>query len=207
MLSILTALLWSVASASYYTGVSDKFIYDDFGRVKLFHGTNFVQKGFPWYPDVLLNEENIKEMASWGFNTIRLGVMWSGVEPQMNVFNETYLNTMVNILDMLERNGISALIDVHQDVLSSYFCLYDGAPTWVVDLSTSSKHEFPYPLNGTCYSRGWSANYFAEDTGAAFQDLYDNVNGMRDHFGIFWTKLATTFKSKNILGYLNHVLF
>ena len=71
-------------------------------------------------------------------------VMWTGVEPGPGVFNETYIDIMTGIVDELERNGIYALIDVHQDVLSSYFCEYDGAPTWLVDLSTSSTQEFPW---------------------------------------------------------------
>lgn len=145
-------------------------------------------------------------MASWGFNTARLGVMWTGVNPQPGVFNETYIGIISQILDNLEENGIKALIDVHQDVISSYFCLYDGAPTWIIDLSNSSTHDFPYPLawdgvNPCPSSRGWSQNYFAEATGAAFQDLYDNTNGMRDYFGKFWAKVASSFKHKNILGY------
>jgi endoglycosylceramidase len=57
------------------------------------------------------------------------------------------------------------------------------------------------PLPGTCADRPWGSNYLAEATGAAFQDLYDNTNGMRDHFATFWKKLATSFKDKNILGY------
>jgi endoglycosylceramidase len=132
--------------------------------------------------------------------------MWSGVEPQMGVFNETYIEVMSDMLDVLEKNGMAAIIDVHQDVLSSYFCLYDGAPTWLVDLSTSSKKEFPWPLkwdgeNPCPGDRQWGLNYMAEATGAAFQDIYDNVNGMRDHFATFWAKVATSFKDKNILGY------
>jgi endoglycosylceramidase len=87
------------------------------------------------------------------------------------------------------------------DVLSSYFCEYDGAPTWLVDLSTSSEHAFPWPLAGECSDRPWGSNYLAEATGAAFQDLYDNVNGMRDHFSRFWKKIAISFKEKKLLGY------
>ena len=76
-----------------------------------------MQKGYPWYPDVLLDIEHIKEMKSWGFNTVRLGVMWSGVEPEMGVFNETYIQVIDNILQDFEDNGIHALIDVHQGKL------------------------------------------------------------------------------------------
>jgi endoglycosylceramidase len=184
----------------------DGFIYDSAGRASFFHGTNFVEKGYPWYPEVLTSEDNIKQMADWGFNTARLGVMWTGVNPERGVFNETYIQTIDDILTKLEAHGIHALIDVHQDVLSSHFCLYDGAPTWIVDMSTSYNHSFPWPLqwdgaNPCPADRSWASNYFAEETGAAFQDLYDNANGMRDYFGEFWSKVAASFKHHDILGW------
>lgn len=192
------------AVAEYFA--REGFIRDSSARAVFFHGTNFVQKGPPWYPETLLSPENVKQMAGWGFNTARLGVMWTGVNPQPGVFNETYLDVIGQILDNFEANGIHALIDVHQDVLSSYFCLYDGAPTWIVDKSNSAEHAFPWPLksdgdNPCPVDRPWGENYLAEATGAAFQDLYDNINGMRDDFGQFWAKLAATFKNRDILGY------
>lgn len=204
-LMLLLAIFLLPCVVSYRTSPSDQFIYDNDNRVSFFHGENFVQKGFPWYPEVLLNLDNIKEMKSWGFNTVRLGVMWSGVEPELGVYNETYLEVINGILDDLKDNGFHTLIDVHQDVLSSYFCEYDGAPTWLIDLSDSCAHDFPYPLawdgENKC-DRPWGMNYLAEATGAAFQDLYDNRNGMRDHFGKFWSKVATSFKDRDeLLGY------
>lgn len=119
----------------------------------------------------------------------------------MGVFNETYISIIDSILADFESFGINVIIDVHQDVMSTRFCLYDAFPTWLVDLSTSSQHDHPYPMQGDCYSRGWGANYLSEDTGAAFQDIYDNVNGMRDHFSNFWTKVASSFKNRKTLGY------
>jgi endoglycosylceramidase len=128
------------------------------------------------------------------------------VEPSPGVFNETYIQIISDIIDNLEKHGIHPLIDVHQDVISTYFCLYDGAPTWLIDLSTSSKKEFPWPLewdgtNPCPADRAWGKNYLAEATGAAFQDMYDNVNGMRDHFAIFYKKVASSLKNKDLLGY------
>ena len=65
---------FSSSTNHYSTSATDHFIYDGEGRINFFHGTNFVQKGYPWYPEVLLNEDNIKDMKNWGFNTARLGV-------------------------------------------------------------------------------------------------------------------------------------
>lgn len=203
-LIILFLALINCISSEYFS--RNGLIVDSSGRARIFHGTNFVQKAYPWYPSTLLSVENVKQMADWGFNTVRLGVMWTGVNPEIGVFNETYIGIINQILHNLEEHGIHALIDVHQDVLSSHFCLYDGAPTWVVDLSNSTAHAFPWPLawdgSEPCpSSRPWGQNYLAEATGAAFQDLYDNVNGMRDYFEAFWTKVAASFKHNNILGY------
>jgi len=191
----------SALRAEFSSSADDAFIRDDSNRVRFFHGVNMVHKSFPWYSDVLLDTDNIKDLQKWGLNALRLGVMWTGTEPNKGEYNETYLDIVTGIIDNLQSHGVHVLIDVHQDVLSSYFCEYDGAPTWLVDMSTSSEHEFPWPLPGTCSDRPWGSNYLAEATGAAFQDIYDNNNGMMDHFAAFWRKVADTFKGKDLLGY------
>ena len=40
--------------------------------------------------------------------------MWSGVEPELGVYNETYIDVVKSILANMEANGIHAIIDVHQ---------------------------------------------------------------------------------------------
>ena len=39
--------------------------------------------------------------------------------------------------------------------MSSYFCLYDGVPLWVVNKRSTPREAFPWPLNAsvTCYDR------------------------------------------------------
>lgn len=40
------------------------------------------------------------------------------------------------------------------------------------------------------------------DVGRAFQNLYSNVNGIRDHFAAFWQHVAQRFQNEtNLLGY------
>ncbi len=54
-------------------------------------------------------------MTSLGFNALRLGVMWPGVEPGVRgKYNATYLEVMRNITQMLARHGIVTLLDAHQ---------------------------------------------------------------------------------------------
>ena len=72
---------------------------DQQGRSVIFHGVNMVYKIPPYIPsngkfDPLfsLNDQEIDNLKGWGFNFVRLGVMWEAVEAQPDTFNETYLD-------------------------------------------------------------------------------------------------------------------
>ena len=41
--------------------------------MRIFHGTNAVNKGFPWYFDYLLDDDRLDDMQDWGFNIMRWG--------------------------------------------------------------------------------------------------------------------------------------
>lgn len=68
-------------------------------------------------------------------------MMWSGVEPEPQKYNETYLNVMKNIIELLQINNIFVLLDMHQDVLSSRTGTYDGIPAWLYDRLPPPKHS------------------------------------------------------------------
>ncbi len=53
--------------------VVDSLIVDDAGRVRIYHGINFVNKGFPWYPPELLDPNNVANLSEAGVNFVRLG--------------------------------------------------------------------------------------------------------------------------------------
>ena len=177
---------------------------DDTGRVRIFHGFNAVNKAFPWYPQHMSNRSLVKHYKEWGFNAVRLGTMWSGVEPEQGKYNETYLQVIRDQLNNLADNGLYAFLDMHQDVLSKRFGTYDGAPSWLVDLLPKAKHPYPWPWNSTkpFYGGNWAKQYLTEDCGTAFQGLYDNVNHSQDMLIAFWKKVASTFKDMtSVLGY------
>lgn len=103
--------------------IRGKHFVDDQDRVVLFRGTNAVMKSFPWIPNQKFNDmtnlTQVVNLSKWGFNVVRLGLMWSGLMPERDVINQTYLNEMVNIIDQLGSFGIYVIIDLHQDMLSS----------------------------------------------------------------------------------------
>jgi hypothetical protein len=77
------------------------FFVDEFGRIRLFRGINSVIKSDPWYDPKLLNPDRQKQISDLGFNVVRLGAMWTGVEPQEGNFNKTYLK----IIEVCLLNG------------------------------------------------------------------------------------------------------
>lgn len=67
----------------------------------MLHGQNVVVKRPPYIPiiegdfdsQMSLNEaKDIPDLVSWGFNHIRLGVIWEAVEIAPGVYNDTYLD-------------------------------------------------------------------------------------------------------------------
>jgi endoglycosylceramidase len=189
-----------------HTAAESHHIFDAHKRVSVFHGTNIMVKGFPYYPDNLRNLSHIQDLKKAGFNAVRLGIFWAGAEPSEGQFNTTYYDIMGGIVDDLHANGIHAFIDLHQDVLSTRYCLYDAFPLWAIDKAEPPTNAFPWPLkwdgtNPCPWERGWSANYFAEATGKAFESLFNNYNGLRDDFVRFWTYTAEYFKDRPVLGY------
>lgn len=180
---------------------TDSYLYDSYGRVRFFHGIQSVQKQFPWYENWVFNQTQINLYASWGFNIMRVGWMWSGFEPAQDQFNYTYAKMMQQVVANNAAAGIYSLLDAHQDCFSSKFCLYDGIPLWVADKSVP-REAFPWPMGGNCSSRNWELNCLTEAAGQAYQDLYDNTNGMLDDFIQFWSKSSQFWTgNKNVIGY------
>ena len=81
---------FKLLSASAYLVQAEKLhvennrIKDEDGRERIFHGTNVVNKLEPFVPTNLetfdamysFNEEDIDFLASLGYNTLRLGLLW-----------------------------------------------------------------------------------------------------------------------------------
>jgi endoglycosylceramidase len=193
------------------TSAADRHFRDAGGRVRIFHGVNRVKKAFPWYfeSESAFPHHGADRVAGMGLNIVRLGWMWSGFAPAPRVYNMTYANIVKRTVRALNAKGVYVLLDMHQDVLSSEFCLYDGMPRWVVAKSTP-RHAFPWPLKGNCSSRGWMINSLSEAAAQAYGDLYDNVGhdaatgatGMLDDLVAFWVNSAEFWKDEpGILGY------
>ena len=188
--------------AGKFISIENGWLRDKDGRKLLFRGFNSVRKGVPWYDVDILNETRLGLYKEWGFNVVRLGIMWSGVEPSEGIVNHTYLDIMENITKTLDAHGMYVILDLHQDVASSLYHMYDGFPRWLVKKMVPSRHSYPWPLPAAPSDANWASGYLAEAVGQTFQSLYDNDGGTRDDLSRFWTIVSQLFRSHgNVLGY------
>lgn len=179
--------------------IGDRFA-DEKGRHVILRGINMVHKGTrgngvidyiaPW------DEGTFKSLSEWGFNVVRLGVIWDAVEPQPGVYDEKYLDWIGNMLDLCEKYHIYAFLDMHQDLFSAVYC--DGAPEWAT-ITDGQPH-----VEGELWS---DAYIFSEAVKRAFDNFWHNTSavdgiGLQDHYVNMWIHIAKRFADHPaLIGY------
>src|SRR5690348_13908678 len=98
-------------------GHAGRLITDAQGRVFVSHGVNMVYKVPPYEPSVTgFGDDDAAFLAHEGFNSVRLGVIYKAVEPRPGVYDDAYLANVAQTAAVLERHGITPLIDFHEDM-------------------------------------------------------------------------------------------
>jgi endoglycosylceramidase len=197
------------------------YLYDRQGRVVFFHGVNAVYKirpyelfpapGKPWN----FSAADASLMARLGFNVVRLGMTWSGLEPgtapandpaicapgkptDPHQFNRTildrYLGRLRTTVDLLGRFHIHTILDMHQDVYNQLFD-GEGAPAWAVCTDNVPNVDIP---------GRWSRYYATKAAGNAYQHFWTNdVRGnLQGEYDRVWAAVGRTFRGNPwVLGY------
>ena len=186
----------SAALAGPISSPGGPYLYDDQGRVVFFHGVKAVYKLPPYelYPDRgkawNFTAADASLMARLGFNVVRLGMTWKGLEPDSarandpaictkgpphdpGQFNQAVLNRYLNKLNetvtLLGRFHIYTLLDMHQDVYNEIFD-GEGAPNWAVCTNGLPNTDPP---------GRWSRNYATAAAGAAYANFWSQRRGRR----------------------------
>ncbi len=197
------------------------YLYDRQGRVVFFHGVDAVYKYPPYelYPDPKkpwnFSTADASLMARLGFNVVRLGMTWSGLEPgtapandpaicgrgaptNPHQFNQAHFDRYVNRLrqtvDLLGRFHIYTILDMHQDVYNEMFD-GEGAPKWAVCTDGVPSVDPP---------GRWSLEYATKAAGIAFHHFWDNdVRGdLQGEYDRVWGDVARAFQGNRwVLGY------
>lgn len=203
------------------------FIADDRGRMVLFHGAvpadllDFGNSARPDAPPTYpidpaqyedgrcpaivanayppLCQSDVAQMAAFGFNSLRLPLSWSLLEPQRGRFNQTYVDRTAQVVGWARSLGMYVIIDMHQNAYSRYV-----GPGQGVDLSANSGAPAWATLTDGLPS-GLFLKSQREANGAvfeAFSNFWYNRSGIQDEYIAAVSLLARRFKDDStVAGY------
>ena len=225
-------LLLASCALGFYVDPSEGVIKDSTGRSIIFHGVNVVYKTPPFIPsdgefdpELSLNDQDIEYMKEWGFNAVRLGVIWQAVERELGTYDFQYLNKINDLITKLGKAGIYTLVDSHQDLLSNAYC-GEGMPTFYntgirhscyqsllsigFKLGGLCKSMESYnfqtdkegnPLTSDCKKNLFYFYYTSPEVNSLFYSLYTNST-IQEAFYNYWEAVASTIgNNPYILGY------
>jgi len=178
-----------------------RWITDAGGRVVILHGVNEVYKAGTYAPkDIGFGSDDAKFLERNGFNSIRLGVIYKGVEPNPPAdgqpsYDDDYLAKMADTQKRLARRHIFSLLTFHQDLFNEKF-QGEGWPDWQVE-----DDGLPNPQNG------FPANYVTNPgLSRAFDHFWANDQvgavDLQNEFAAAWRHVAERLTgSPYVLGY------
>ena len=177
---------------------------DDKGRERIFNGVNYVYKGVAADEHGVIHYKNeltdalLSALAAKGVNILRLGCTWAGIEPEMGVYNKTYLAEYKDVVKRCAKHGIYVFLDWHQDLYSAYcFKGGDGAPAWAC--------KYTKKPAGAKFI--WAEGYFFNrSVHRCFDAFWNNEpvagRGLRDRFCDMLTYTVNYFADcENVMGY------
>lgn len=177
--------------------VSNGWLTNGDGQVVMLRGLNQVYKIPPYEPSADgFGEDDAAFLAANGFNAVRLGIIWSAVEPQPGVIDYDYLASIQNTVQILAQHKIVAILDMHQDLYNEEFG-GEGAPGWATDGGGLPNPDMGFPGNyflNPAQNHAWDAFW---GNAKASDDV-----GLLNHYAQTWQAVANYFKGDpNVAGY------
>lgn len=177
--------------------IKDNRFIDNNNNHLILHGINMVCKDKEKNYIGSWTMTDFKTLKSWGFNVIRLGIIWDGLEPEPGIYDANYLKNIDQLISYAKDNDMYVYLDMHQDLFSNRFA--DGAPNWA-----TLTDGLPHDDSGSV----WSDAYF---TSPAVQRCFDNFwdnkkaidgKGIQTHYIELWQMLARRYESEPyVIGY------
>ncbi len=172
---------------------ADGAFRDAHGRFVLLHGVNLVDKRPPYLPSPdEFGPADASLIRDLGFNIVRLGFIWAGLEPERGIIDATYVARLVELVDLLGDHGILVLLDSHQDVMNERWG-GEGFPDWAVD------------DGGIPIATGlgdWSFNVAQPSLWHAWDAFWANEHGLVDRYVAAWQSVVAAVADRpNVLGY------
>lgn len=168
-----------------------RYMVDSLNRVVLLHGVNAVWKlrddNHYTPPDEPrgFTAADADWLATHGFNTVRLGVIFAGVMPQPGVVDQSYLDGIDRVVQLLASRGVYVMFDFHQDMYSERYG-GEGFPDWAI-------HDDGIPATNI----GFPQTYFTPATTRAFDNFWGNTAGLWDDYRDAWTAVAAKWRGQD----------
>lgn len=164
---------------------------DESDRQRIFNGFNICDKSLGNEFRYNLDEEFFEKYRAKGFNLIRLGVQWANLEPEPEKYSESYLASIDRIFALAEKYGVYILLDMHQDLYSSFDGIGDGdgAPLWACAMDGHKPRKSRLV---------WAEAYvFGKWVHSSFDHFWNNDmvlgKGLQDRFASLWQMLAVRY--------------
>ena len=175
---------------------TNKFI-DPQGRQVILHGINLVNKNTN--KNYLGDEtsEDFIAMKEWGFNCIRMGIIWDGLEPEPGIYDDNYLQGIDERISWAKENGLYVFLDMHQDLYSVKYS--DGAPEWA-----TITEDMPHIKDGAIWSDAYLASLAVQ---TALDNFWNNTPapdgiGIQEHYARAWKYVAERYANEtSVIGY------
>lgn len=173
----------------------NKFV-DNYGRHVILNGINVISKSKDQGYLVAEDSTLYSRLRDWGFNSIRFGIIWDGVEPEPGVYNEDYLHGIDQHIQWAADNDIFVVLDMHQDLYSVLYA--DGAPEWAT-LTEGKPHK-----TGAIWS---DAYMLSKAVQTSFDNFWANTPasdgiGLQDHYAQMWQHVAKRYANNPmVIGY------
>jgi len=201
------SLIYILFSVALFTSCSDKpsagFVSvdgtsfrDQHQRELILNGINIIIKDASQGYLCGMEKEEFKQMSDWGFNVIRLGIIWDGLEPEPGVYNDSMFLCLDERISWAKEYGLYVLLDMHQDLYSRLFS--DGAPEWAT-ITNDQPH-----YTGAVWS---DAYLMSPAVQTAFDNFWNNTAasdgvGIQDHYALLWKYIAERYADEPaVIGY------
>ena len=176
-------------------------IFDARGREVLLRGVNVNGLGDyyqsnPAYPTVVpLRRTDFARIRRLGFNSVRLLMSWSRLQPQPGAYNRRYVMRVRRAVGWARAQGLYVVLDMHQDAWGKYIATppgetcppgtsasigWDGAPRWATITDGVS----------TC---NLGLRELSPAVGQAWESFYTDREGIQTELVETWGRLARGF--------------
>ena len=182
--------------SSAFVTVDGTHFRDQYHRELILNGMNLIIKDPERGYICGMTRNEFKKISDWGFNVVRLGIIWDGLEPEPAEYSDPMFHCLDECIRWARENELYVILDMHQDLYSVRFS--DGAPEWATITDDQPHHT----------GAVWSDAYLISPAvQTAFDNFWNNTPatdgvGIQDHYAQLWKYIAKRYADEPaVIGY------